>query len=206
MLPYFGFGKCPDTKILEERKFSRPLPNQHTTGYNSVTGISVSGSDVYVSGYIDVTGNTIATHWKNGVSNYLTDGTTNAYATGVAIQVNDVLISGYIYPKYRHNCGGILEEWAISRNVQNYHFSESHEYLLGPATIFFYIGDGNILGNLRSSQVIRFLKLSQIDSLIVSKSNCFLLLNLYKELAGNQIKFWHRFSSSQRECNRSPLG
>src|SRR5215475_3747448 len=59
--------------------------NLYQTNINSlnasVTGITVSGSDVYISGSIDSVGNAVATYWKNGALNYLTDGTTSAFAT-----------------------------------------------------------------------------------------------------------------------------
>lgn len=64
-------------------------------GY-SCTGIAVSGSDVYVSGYIkNVNGNNVAAYWKNGKVNTLSDGTQSVKATGIAISGSNVYVSGY---------------------------------------------------------------------------------------------------------------
>jgi hypothetical protein len=59
------------------------------------TGIAVSGTDVYVSGYIFNGANNIATYWKNGVAVALTDGSSNTPATAIAIRDSDVYITGF---------------------------------------------------------------------------------------------------------------
>jgi hypothetical protein len=63
------------------------------TSGGEATGVTASGSDVYVSGYINSgTGFTFACYWKNGVRK-TADGT--ARADSIAVSGSDVYISGW---------------------------------------------------------------------------------------------------------------
>ena len=55
----------------------------------------VAGSDVYVGGSTWNGYHNIAAYWKNGQIVTLTDGTTDAAITGLAIDGNDVYASGF---------------------------------------------------------------------------------------------------------------
>ena len=49
--------------------------------------IAISGSDVYLVGFEkQLTGNYRALYWKNGVANYLTDGTYSVTASSIYVQ------------------------------------------------------------------------------------------------------------------------
>jgi len=48
-----------------------------------VSEIAIGGADVYVSGYENISGHNVPVCWKNGTPQLLTDGTNNAYATGI---------------------------------------------------------------------------------------------------------------------------
>lgn len=52
-------------------------------------GIAVSGSDVYVAGYVynSKTGKYVAEYWKNGTATALTDGTQTASVAGITLGV-----------------------------------------------------------------------------------------------------------------------
>jgi len=56
--------------------------------------VAVSGSDVFAAGYVNRSGISVATYWKNGVPIYLTDGTQNGSASDIFILGSDVYISG----------------------------------------------------------------------------------------------------------------
>lgn len=65
-------------------------------GYPTTTGIAVSGSDVYVSGYELTSGdNVIAIYWKNGVATYLSTSPAGSSANGIAVSGSDVYVAGY---------------------------------------------------------------------------------------------------------------
>jgi hypothetical protein len=70
------------------------LPN---TAYSSGSGIALSDSDVYVSGYGGYSGDTI-TYWKNGVGINLRDPTINNPAVrAIVVSGNDVYTLGIAY-------------------------------------------------------------------------------------------------------------
>jgi len=62
--------------------------------------IKVSGSDIYVAGYIEHisnNGNTLqAVYWKNGVQTILTDISLAADAFDIVINNNDIYVSGFV--------------------------------------------------------------------------------------------------------------
>ena len=61
-----------------------------------VYSIAVSGTDVYAGGTVYKTGDNYgrAVYWKNGVETDLTDGTAQAYVTGIAVNGNYVYTVG----------------------------------------------------------------------------------------------------------------
>jgi hypothetical protein len=62
-----------------------------------VSGIAISGSDVYECGYVhSSTKYTIASYWKNGVRTDVSDGTTNINITCIAALGSDVYMGGNI--------------------------------------------------------------------------------------------------------------
>ena len=62
---------------------------------NGGHSIFVQGNDVYVTGCAILNGKEIATLWKNGVAQYLTDGTNDACAESVYVSGNDVYVVGH---------------------------------------------------------------------------------------------------------------
>lgn len=63
----------------------------------TVTGIVVSGGDVYISGndFYQLTHHTMATYWKNGLPGTVGDGSVDTYANAIAVSGNDVYLAGY---------------------------------------------------------------------------------------------------------------
>lgn len=62
---------------------------------NSATDITISGNDVYVSGYGENSNhNFIAKYWINGIVVNLSDGARYAFAEGIAVHGNDVYVAG----------------------------------------------------------------------------------------------------------------
>ncbi|WP_426671402.1 hypothetical protein ACPPVU_09205 [Mucilaginibacter sp. McL0603] len=47
------------------------------------SGIAVWDTDVYVSGYENISGHNVPTYWKNGKPTHLTDGTNNSYSPAI---------------------------------------------------------------------------------------------------------------------------
>ena len=76
-------------------KDSIPTFVSDSTKSETVTGIAVSGQDIYLSGYLQGTYWPFAQYWKNGVVTKLTDSASTT--TGIAVSGNDVYVSGYIY-------------------------------------------------------------------------------------------------------------
>lgn len=80
--------------------------------FDAATGVAAYGSDVHVVGRRrhPVSGNDVAVHWYNGGEQALTDGSTDAVATGVFADASGVYVSGEYDGKavYWHN--GILVE------------------------------------------------------------------------------------------------
>src|SRR5690606_30472280 len=64
--------------------------------------VYVSGSDVYVAGYVDNGTKKVATLWKNGVAQDLSDGTHSAIAYSVYVSGSDVYVAGYEYNGTRY--------------------------------------------------------------------------------------------------------
>lgn len=65
-----------------------------STGIVTLTGIYVSGQDIYVCGIIDVNGITAAAYWKNGIETDLTNGTKAAGAWSIWVSGSDVYVAG----------------------------------------------------------------------------------------------------------------
>lgn len=59
------------------------------------TGIYVSGSDVFVSGYIQNSSGYQAVYWKNGTRNELTTNFSDAIAYDIALDGTDIYVAGY---------------------------------------------------------------------------------------------------------------
>lgn len=57
--------------------------------------ITTSGDDFFICGREIVNGISVARYWKNGVAFNLSDGTQNCGASRIAVEGNDVYISGY---------------------------------------------------------------------------------------------------------------
>jgi hypothetical protein len=70
---------------------------QNLTAWPTTTGIAVSGSDVYVSGYEMNNDNALPTalYWKNGVSSYLSGSGAASSANAITVSGNDVYACGY---------------------------------------------------------------------------------------------------------------
>ena len=68
------------------------LPVNNSTDYGAVSGIAVSGSDVYMSGYnVSSTGISTAVYWKNRQQVVLAS---DAFAGGIVVHGNDVYVCG----------------------------------------------------------------------------------------------------------------
>ena len=58
--------------------------------------ISISGNDIYIAGYqANDLGEYVATCWKNGKAESLSDGKNNAEAHAIAISGNDIYVAGF---------------------------------------------------------------------------------------------------------------
>ena len=64
------------------------------TGGSILTGITVSGNDVYASGLDYISGLARAVYWKNGDKHLLNDGTNSVSTSGIAVSGNDVYVCG----------------------------------------------------------------------------------------------------------------
>ena len=64
--------------------------------YPTTTGIAVSGSDVYVSGYeLTIGGYPNAIYWKNSVPTYLNTSPAGSGANAITVSGSDVYVAGY---------------------------------------------------------------------------------------------------------------
>ena len=62
------------------------------------SGIYISGSDVYISGFeMNASGIQVAKYWKNGTEVVLSDGTRNELAYAIAVSGNNVFVLGDLY-------------------------------------------------------------------------------------------------------------
>jgi hypothetical protein len=90
----FSLFQGPDTALYWKNGTRIPLTDDSKEAM--VTGICVSGNNVYVAGYaFNSSGARVATYWKNGSPVSLTDSTRTAYATGIAVSGNNVYVAGY---------------------------------------------------------------------------------------------------------------
>ncbi len=64
--------------------------------------IFLSGNDIYICGYNEENGVRVATLWKNGVAQKLSDGNTNSTADAVSLVGDDVYVAGYEEIKKNH--------------------------------------------------------------------------------------------------------
>jgi hypothetical protein len=63
------------------------------SGLSRAYGVAISGDDVYAAGYkLNAQGKSVATLWKNGAAQELSDG---RYASSVFVFENDVYVAGY---------------------------------------------------------------------------------------------------------------
>ena len=76
------------------------LSSPHNS-YGQVSGVFVSGRDIYIAGMVETTNQMInnAVYWKNGVETVLPSSGTNAYATSVYVSGDDVYVAGYEFNK-----------------------------------------------------------------------------------------------------------
>jgi hypothetical protein len=63
-------------------------------GGTVATGIAISGTDVYATGYTNVNGISTGTYWKNGTPVLFTDNTVEALPCAIAVSGSDVYITG----------------------------------------------------------------------------------------------------------------
>jgi len=91
---YLG-GSENDTPIYWKNGGGYPLPRVGS-GFARVTGMAVSGNDVYAAGFESGNNNEyIATYWKNGVRNTLsTHGPIDLADTSITVNGNDIYVSG----------------------------------------------------------------------------------------------------------------
>ena len=115
------------------------LANQH---YSSVANsVYVSGSDVYVVGYEckgDIneyaSNKSIATLWKNGVPQYLTDGTKYAEAYSVYVSDNNVYVAGHdgeIATLWKNGVAQNLTDGSQGARAKSVYVSGSDVYIVG---------------------------------------------------------------------------
>lgn len=89
-----GNGKNTPVAKYWKNGFSKALTDGTHAAYG--TGIALSGTDVYVSGYeTGSTGKIVAKYWKNGAPVALSDGSTSVYSSGIAVSGSDVYVCGY---------------------------------------------------------------------------------------------------------------
>jgi hypothetical protein len=79
-------------------KNKKAIALEGTTSSSSADAIAIGGksggADVYVAGY-DASSISFALNWKNGKVQTLTDGKKEAQASGIAVEGNDVYVSGH---------------------------------------------------------------------------------------------------------------
>ncbi len=97
----------------------------------TTTGIAVSGSDVYVSGYLYVNGNDTndAVYWKNGILHYLPDG---YMAKCIAVSGNDVYVGGSsLHSSDKYWINGVEQSLGNNAWVNTITTSGSDVYIAG---------------------------------------------------------------------------
>lgn len=72
-------------------KNGSPVELVDGTKISDAVSIFVSGSDVYVAGYVDTTGDPLATYWKNGKPVILAK---DANASSIVVEGSDVYVAG----------------------------------------------------------------------------------------------------------------
>jgi len=93
----YSVGKFGGKAIFYKNRQITYLENNYNT-YSAATGITIIGSDVYISGLIfDPIGNINAVYWKNGALTILEKKYDSAIANGIAVAGNDVYVIGTVH-------------------------------------------------------------------------------------------------------------
>ena len=84
--------------VLYKNNTAQTITKTSGASSSGTTGVAVIGSNVYVSGYQEFTGKTVATYWLNGTPVNLPDGTGNSNASALCITAagTDVYMAGAV--------------------------------------------------------------------------------------------------------------
>jgi len=113
------------------------LAKSDSLNLNSASGLCVSGTDVYVSGY-EVSGNLQnAKYWKNGQPVIISDQVHNFTTSGITVSGDDVYVSGggystHLYAAYwKNNSTVFLGDTAVESGANSIAVSGSDVYVVG---------------------------------------------------------------------------
>jgi len=109
-----------------------------STRWNS-TGVNKPAVDVYLAGFEQGSGNSLAMYWKNGVRTLLTDSTHASIASGIAVSGSDVYVVGNDVPPgqrqmatlWKNGVATALTHGAISGYASGISISGSDVYVSG---------------------------------------------------------------------------
>lgn len=114
-----------------------------TATYSTVNAIAVNGSDVYAAGSYQI-GSTpsisIACYWKNGVLHSIGNPSISSYATGIAIDGNDVYVTGNTNTQGLFWKNGIINQLAnnnaIFSSAESVFIKDRDVYIAGSVSPF----------------------------------------------------------------------